>query len=380
MNKLVIIAGELSGETHGARLITELHSLEPDLQISGIGGDKMIDAGMQTLYHIREMAFLGLGEIIRHLPFILRVYRRLLSHIKEIRPDAVILIDYPGFNLKVARAVKKLDIPVIYYISPQLWAWGKRRVKKIKRSVDLMLVLFPFEEEFYKQYGIDAHFSGHPLVDRYYHLVKPKHTKDNNQLTLGLLPGSRLQELKLLLPRMIQTAQILFEQGKIKQAFIAAVPHIAESVYRPYLEGKSWCFLKMFPMEQFYNQLDAALVASGTATLETAYFRVPMVIVYRVHPLTWHLGRLLVKLDRIGLANIVAGTQVAPELLQNAFVPRIASELLSGLLTAEKNRQTREKMKIIKEKLGNRGASAETARRIKLFLMGDNAQKNSNSI
>ena len=139
MKKLVIIAGELSGETHGARLVLELRSLEPTLQISGIGGDRMIEAGIEVLFHIKEMAFLGFGEIIRHLPFILRVYRHLLSHIRESKPDAVILIDYPGFNLKVAQAVKKMGIPVIYYISPQLWAWGKRRVKKIKRSVDLIM-------------------------------------------------------------------------------------------------------------------------------------------------------------------------------------------------------------------------------------------------
>jgi lipid-A-disaccharide synthase len=368
MKKLVIIAGELSGETHGARLITQLRALEPELQATGIGGDRMIDAGMQALAHIKDMAFLGLGEIIRHLPFILRVYRRLLAHIKEIKPDAVILIDYPGFNLKVARAVKKMGIPVIYYISPQLWAWGKRRIKKIKRYVDLMLVLFPFEEVFYKQYGINAHFTGHPLVDGYAHLVKPKHTTDSGQKILGLLPGSRLQELRLLLPTMIQTAQLLYEQGKIDQALVARVAHIDTAVYQPYLEGKSWCTLMTLPMEQIFNQLDAALVASGTATLETAYFRVPMVIVYRVHPLTWSLGRLLVKLNYIGLANIVAGTLVAPELLQNAFKPEVAAELLSGLLIPETNRQTRKKMEVVHEKLGDAGASTAAALKIIHYL------------
>jgi lipid-A-disaccharide synthase len=368
MKKLVIIAGELSGETHGARLITNLRSLEPGLQITGIGGDRMVEAGMQTLFHIKEMAFLGLGEIIRHLPFIFKAYRRLLAHINECKPDAVILIDYPGFNLKIARAVKKMNIPVIYYISPQLWAWGKRRVKKIKRTVDLMLVLFPFEENFYKQYSINTRFTGHPLVDRYYHVVKPKQTKSKEQKIIGLLPGSRIQELRLLLPDMMQTAQILYEQGKIAHALVAGVAHIDKTVYDLYLQGKSWCTLTMLPMEHFYNQLDAALVASGTATLETAYFRVPMVIVYRVHALTWYLGRMLVKLKQIGLANIVAGEQIALELLQNAFKPDAAAAALSGLLTPEINIRTRDKMKIVRDKLGTPGASAETARLIKNFL------------
>jgi lipid-A-disaccharide synthase len=373
MKKLIIIAGELSGETHGARLITQLRMLEPDVQITGIGGDKMIDAGLQALFHIKTMAFLGLGEIIRHLPFIYHVYHQLLSHIKATKPDAIILIDYPGFNLKIARAAKKRGIPVIYYISPQLWAWGKRRVKKIKRTVDLMLVLFPFEVDFYRHFGVNAYCSGHPLVDGYAHVVNPKTTTDEEPKILGLLPGSRIQELKLLLPTMIQTAQILYEQGKINQALVAKVSHIDNTIYHPYLEGKSWCSLAMLPMEQFYNQLDAALVASGTATLETSYFRVPMVIVYRVHPLTWYLGRLLVKLDHIGLANIVAGTQVAPELLQNDFKPEAAADLLSSLLTEKTNRQSRERMKIIYEKLGMPGSSAAAARRIIQFLTGADA-------
>jgi lipid-A-disaccharide synthase len=370
MKRLVIIAGELSGETHGARLIAQLRSQEPDLQITGIGGDKMIDAGMRALVHIKQMAFLGLGEIIRHLPFIFKVYRRLRKHIKDIKPDAVILIDYPGFNLKLARAVKKMNVPVIYYISPQLWAWGRRRVKKIKRTVDLMLVLFPFEEDFYKQFGINVRFTGHPLVDRYYHLVKPKETKEEEQKIIGLLPGSRIQELRLLLPDMIQTAQLLYEQGTITKALVAGVAHIDESVYHSYIEGKSWCTLTMLPMEQFYNQLDAALVASGTATLETAYFRVPMLIVYRVYALTWYLGRLVVKLKQIGLANIVAGTHIADELLQDAFKPDAAAAALSSMLHPKNNNRIREKMKIVRDRLGLPGASEVAARLIKNFLAG----------
>lgn len=372
MKRLVIVSGELSGDTHGARLIDQLLAIKPDLEISGIGGDGMISAGMKAIFHIKEMAFLGLGEIVRQLPFIVHVYRKLITHIKTVRPDAVILIDYPGFNMKIAKAVKKTGIPVIYYISPQLWAWGKNRVKKLKRTVDLMLVLFPFEEEFYKQFGIHAKFTGHPLVDRYHQLVHPKQTSGTNDKVLGILPGSRKQELELLLPDMIKTANILYEQGSISQALVARVSHIDSVHYDPYIEGYPWCRLVSIPMDQLYNQLDIAIVASGTATLETAYFQVPMIIVYRVHPLTWYLGRLFVKLQHIGLANIVAGIILAPEFLQNNFKPEYAASALAGLLIAEENGRARKKMKIIQDKLGTTGASEKAAQAIIEFLSTHN--------
>jgi lipid-A-disaccharide synthase len=362
--KLVIIAGELSGDNHGAKLISALKSLQPAIEISGIGGDLMIQEGLKAIHHIKEISFLGFGEIIKHLPILYKVYHSILRRIRATKPDAVILIDYPGFNLRVARAVHKLGIPVIYYISPQLWAWGKGRVQKIKCFVDRMLVVFPFEFDFYQQYGIRAEYVGHPIVDRYYHSVNPKRMGLNDEKILGILPGSRRQEIEQLLPNMIASATILHNNNKIKKAMIARVNHIPLSIYTKFIKNKFWIEIFEGEIADFYNQLDAALVASGTATLETGYFQVPMVIVYRVHFLTWLLARLMIKLDRIGLANIVAGKEIAVELIQNDFKPGKAARLIENLLDREINMKVRKDLHVIREKLGIPGASIRAAQLI----------------
>ncbi len=367
--KLIIIAGEVSGDIHGGELVAELVKQNSDIELSGIGGDRMIEHGFQTIYHIREMAFLGIGEIIKHLPFIRKVFRTLVEHVKEVKPDAVVLIDYPGFNLRFAKAMYKLDIPVIYYISPQLWAWGKRRVKKIRKFVDKMLVVFPFEVDFYKKHGIKAEYVGHPLIDQYHDIDQVKKSQKNDKMILGLLPGSRKHEIEQLLPDMLETAKILFDQGEIGKTLIAKVDNISENIYLNLINSKySFAELSVKPTAEFYNSLDVAITKSGTSTLETAYFQVPFIIVYRVSKLTWFLGNLLVKLDSIGLANIVAGKKIAEELLQNDFTPDKAAGLISGLLEFDTNKKKRKELQIIKEKLGEQGASKRAAGIILKFI------------
>jgi len=362
-NKLVIIAGEVSGDIHGAALIAALKARIPDLELSGIGGDLMVAQGLKARFHIREMAFLGIGEVLKHLPFIKKVFREMSELVVKSRPAAVILIDYPGFNLRFARKMHKRGIPVIYYISPQLWAWGRRRVHKIKKYVDQMLVIFPFEQTFYQGYGINAEYVGHPLADRHYRHVHPKLTTGTASV-LGILPGSRLQELEKLLPDMILTAKQLLKEGMIERAVILRVQTIAVEVYKEYIGEEQAIQLSDTGPADFYNNLDAALVSSGTATLETAYFQVPLVIVYRVSTLTWILGKLFVKLKMIGLANIVAGKQIAVELLQNDFTAQKAAAELKKLLEPRANKNKRDELEIIKEKLGPSGASERAAERI----------------
>jgi lipid-A-disaccharide synthase len=366
--QLVMVAGEVSGDMHAAGLIAELKKMEADMEFSGIGGDCMIRQGFQAVFHVRQMAFLGLGEVIRHLPAIGRVFRNLIAHIQEVKPQAVILVDYPGFNLRLARRIKKMGIPVIYYISPQLWAWGTSRVKRIKKHVDHMLVLFPFEVEFYARYGIRADYVGHPLVDIYFDRVRPKTFNPAAGIVLGLLPGSRMQELSNLLPKMIATGKILYPKNLINRVLIAGVNHIPDAVYKQYIGGENYIELYRENMDRFYNQLDAALVSSGTATLETAYFQVPMIIVYQVHRLTWWLGKMLVRLEFIGLANIVAGEKVADELLQDNFQIRKTAVLLAGLLQQSANDRARAKLKVIPEKLGPPGASLQAAKKIVEYI------------
>lgn len=367
--RIVVISGEVSGDIHGGKLVAELKKQKPGIELSGIGGNQMIQHGFNAIYHIRQMAFLGIGEIIRHLPFIRIVFNTLIEHVKKEKPNAVVLIDYPGFNLRFAKAMHKLGIPVIYYISPQLWAWGKRRVKKIKKYVDKMLVVFPFEVDFYKKYGIEAEYVGHPLVDEHSDKVNPKVIQENEDKVLGLLPGSRKHEIEQLLPDMLETTKTLFDEKTINKVLIAKVDNIAEEIYKSIIKN-DYQYVELFSGDSadFYNELDAALVKSGTSTLETAYYRVPFVIVYRVSKLTWILGNLFVKLDSIGLANIVAGQKVADELLQNDFTPIKAAKLITDLLKPETNQNKRNELEIVQEKLGEQGASKRAVESILEFV------------
>jgi lipid-A-disaccharide synthase len=253
-----------------------------------------------------------------------------------------------------------MGIPVIYYISPQLWAWGKRRVFKVKKYIEKMLVIFPFEKQFYNDYGIDAEYVGHPIADNHFDHVDPKITQVTGS-TLGLLPGSRHQELENLLPDMINTAQLLKGSSKIERALLLKVDTISEDEYKKHLGENSFIQLYTSTSESFYNQLDTALVSSGTATLETGYFRVPMVIVYRVNFLTWFFARLLVKVKVIGLVNIVAGDKIAKELLQNEFQPDKAKMELEYLLDPKVNAEVRKKLSVIKDRLGEPGVAIRAA-------------------
>ncbi len=369
--KILLIAGEVSADQHGAKLIRALKHLEPDLKVWGIGGDELAASGMELVFHLKKMAFLGVSEVIRHLPFIRKVMKTILNRVEKEPPDCAVLIDYPGFNLRLAAQLKKRGIPVIYYISPQLWAWGGRRVHKVRKYVDKMLVLFPFEKTFYERHHIQAEYVGHPLVDRHHdHVPNSFKAIDPNDVVLGLLPGSRQNEIRTLLPKMVETARRLLNEGRVHRVLILKAPHLRADFYAPFWQKSADASFRLVeePMHTFLPQLDAALVASGTATLETAYFAVPMVIVYHVHNLTYWLGRLLVKIDHIGLANIVAEREVAPELIQNDFTPERAVELLRPMFDPQTNREIRSRLLIVRQKLGEPGASLRAAKAIQALL------------
>ncbi len=367
---LLIIAGEVSGDSHAASVIRAFQQIDPNYDFWGIGGPQLAKCGQRQLYKIEQMAFLGIGEVIRHLPFIRKVQQDILTEAKKRKPACVILVDYPGFNLRMARFLKKLDIPVLYYISPQLWAWGRHRVKKVKKYIDEMIVLFPFEESFYRQRGIPAFCAGHPLVDEHTpHLPKKIKSVTPGKEIIGLLPGSRHNEVQTLLPEMVATARLLKQQGRIQKAEIIKVPHLAKDFYQEIIgESSHFIGINEAPLAECLPRFDAVLVASGTATLECGFFGVPMVIVYRVNALTYHLGKLLVKIKSIGLVNIVAESIVAPELIQDAFSPKAAVELLGPMLEPQTNRQIRQRLNIVREKLGKPGADKRAAEAIHTFL------------
>lgn len=362
-NKILLIAGEVSGDSHAAELVRAIKRKKPDLEFYGIGGDELKSLGMELFYHVRDMAFLGIGEIIKHLPFIYRVRNDLLHWAQKENPLCVILIDYPGFNLRIAKALSKKGVPVVYYISPQLWAWGKKRVEIIRKYVDKMIVLFPFEQKFYNEYGIDVSFVGHPLVDKHRTFLPDKPKKiQAGKVTIGLLPGSRKQEVSSLLPKMVETAIQLKEKSLIKRAEIIRVEHISESFYREFIKGYNDLFtIVQKPLRECLPGFDAVMVASGTATLECGYYAVPMLIVYHVNPLTYHLGKRLVKLKNIGLVNIVAEKQVAVELIQHEFTVEKAVNIMQQILDRDNNWQLRKDLHIIKQKLGDPGASQRAA-------------------
>jgi lipid-A-disaccharide synthase len=366
-NNLMIIAGEISGDLHGASLIKELKKLNREINIFGIGGDKMQNAGMQITYHINRMAFLGFVEVVRHIPFIKKVQKRLIELVKEKNINTAVLIDYPGFNLSIAKKLKRMNVKIVYYISPQIWAWGSGRINKIKKLVNKMLVVFPFEKSLYSDHNVDVEFVGHPLLERlkeYDFLSEEKliekYDLDRNKKILLILPGSRDQEVKHLFPEMIKAAVKLAAEFNL-QVITACSSNIDENLFNRITEVKDFRVIK----NDTYNLLKNSkfgIVKSGTSTLEAALFQLPMVIVYKTSIPTYWIGKGLIKVDQIGMANIICGERVVPELIQNQVREKTIYEECKRILADNKLYETiKRKFELIKEKLGTEGASAKAA-------------------
>lgn len=380
MKRVVIVAGETSGDLHGAALMRAMKAAYPDLAFSGIGGSLMIDEGMTALRHMREMNFMGFVEVVRHLPFIMRTMKDLEAHLDDIRPDLVILIDYPGFNLKMLPRIKKRDIPVMYYISPQLWAWHTSRVKIIKKYVDRMVVLFDFERTFYEKYGIEADFVGHPLVE----MVKASENRDTlrrslnaeTQPLVGLFPGSRSQEIERILPAMVDSVRYMREKMGSVRAAIGCAPEIGDDVYEHYTAGTDIELVRGRTYD-LMTHADVNAVTSGTATIEAGICGTPMVVVYKTSPLTFAIGKQLVKLSYIGMINIIAGRMIVPELWQDDVNPGTLGERLMRLMSDSSLRaQVKGNLSLAVQKLGGPGA-ADRAARVALSML-DCDMKSSN--
>ncbi len=369
-SEILIVAGEASGDLHGGALVRALRERRPELRFFGIGGDRMSESGVQLIRHVREMSFLGFFEVVRHLPFIRKVFGEIVGVMESRKPDLAVFIDYPGLNLKLALQAKKRNIPVVYYVSPQVWAWGRGRVPKIAERVDKMLVLFDFEEPIYREAGLDVVFTGHPLKDT----VRPSQSRteffrnldlDPEKPLLALLPGSRKQEVQRLLPVMTGAVRLLKQDIPGLQAVLAAAPTLPDQIYHPFTDGDDSVRTVRGRTYEVMSYSNAALVASGTATLETALSGTPMVILYRMAPLSYWIGRRLVRMPYIGLANIVAGKKVAPELLQNDAVPeKIRSAVLPYFRDKTLVESVRKEWVEVGRKLGPAGASGRAAEEI----------------
>ena len=369
--KIFIIAGEPSGDQHAADLVKHIWQINPNVEINGIGGDNLQQIGVNLMYHLSEFAVLGIGEVIKHLPFIFKAQKAIQEELKKAY-TTVILVDYPGFNLRIARMAKKMGLKVIYYISPQLWAWGEKRVKKIRQYVDLMLVLFQFEVDFYRKHGIKAKFVGHPLIDQIQlrlseEAFRKQYGIPAERPIIGIFPGSRKMEVENLLPVMLEGARKVAAQHDF-QVVISKAAQLPNALFAPFIQDRDLIVVEG-DSHHLMKYSHVAVVASGTATLEMGILQTPMVVVYKVAPLTYWLGKMLIKVKNIALVNIVAGQQIVPELIQHQVTAdNIAAELENFIADEAKYRQTKAQLTAIKPKLGSAGASAKAAQEILSFL------------
>ncbi|WP_456433120.1 lipid-A-disaccharide synthase [Thermosulfuriphilus sp.] len=363
--RIAIVAGEASGDLHGAAFIRAIRDLCPGTQLVGIGGEKMIQAGCEVLFEANRLAVVGLSEILPRLRDILRAFLKMRAYLRQSRPDLLVLIDFPEFNLLLARVAKRCGIPVFYYISPQVWAWREGRVRVIKRLVDMMAVILPFEEEFYRRHGIKVHYVGHPLLDLVQvHLCRETFFKilsfPVEKRLVSILPGSRIHEVRSLLPIFSEAYRQLRKDVPDLLALCVRAPGVPGELYAPALSAgikvvEGYTYEAMAAAE-------LALVASGTVTLEAAIVGVPMVIAYQLNPLTYFLARRLVKVPYIGLVNLVAGERLAPELIQDEATPeRVAEEARAILLDQAKAERIRRRLSEIKASLGPGQAAYQAA-------------------
>jgi lipid-A-disaccharide synthase len=364
---ILIIAGEASGDLHGSALINELKKIDSSINVFGIGGEKMKNSGMNILYSIDKLAFLGFTEVIKHIPFIKKVQREILRLVKEKEIKNAVLIDYPGFNLSLAKKLKASGLYIFYYISPQIWAWGSGRIKKIRLLINKMIVVFPFEEELYRKNNVNAEFVGHPLLERIneYDLFSKDefYTKFNLDLTkdiLLILPGSRENEITHIFPSAIKAAAKLSNEFNL-QTIVACADNIDMNVFKVPGRKTDFKIIKGFNYD-LMNLAKIGIIKSGTATLEAGLFSLPMVIIYKTSQLTYLIGKKLIKLDTIGMANIITGEKIVPELIQaNANVENIYSECKKILSDLKLYSSIKSRLSLLKEKLGELGASRKAA-------------------
>ncbi len=364
--ELLVVAGEASGDLHGARLVSELRRLVPGLVTFGLGGDELQAAGLQSVAHSSEVAVVGITEVLRVLPRIKQVFAALLREVDRRRPDAAVLIDFPDFNLRLAKELERRGLRVVYYISPQVWAWRKGRVRTISKLVDRMLVLFPFEVDFYRKHQVEVVHVGHPLVDEVPQLPQAwDRGEPDGPFRVALLPGSRLGEVEALLPTMLQAVRRLAADLPIAVSLIKA-PSVPRELLEEQIE-LSGLPVRIVAEDRFAAVADShlALCASGTATLEVGLLGTPMIVVYKLGFWTWSLAKALVRLPSISLVNLVLGRPVVPELIQGDANPeRIAAEAERVLLEDVERVEMRQGLAELRARLGEGGASGRAAKEV----------------
>lgn len=362
VREMLFVAGEASGDLHAAGVARALTASGAPYALTGIGGDEMRAAGVELIEHAEKLAVMGFVEVLKHVPLHWRLLRELKRRIESGRVALVVLVDYPGFNMKVAAAAARAGVPVLYYITPQVWAWGAKRLAELARTVTKAAVILPFEEELLRRHGIDATFVGHPLLDR----ARALPDRDAARASLGvrpgerllaLFPGSRAQEIARHLGPFVATARELQRRDPTLKVIVSAAPHVsipADQCPYPRVHSSSFALLRA---------ADAAMCKSGTTTLEAAVALCPLVVAYRTSTITYAAARRLVRIPYIGLVNVVAGREVAPEFVQDALVPERVADALEPLLDARSQRRAAmvEQLVAVRDLLGEVGAATRVA-------------------
>ena len=362
--RIMISCGEPSGDLYAGALAAELRARVPSIEIVGLGGPRLQAAGATLSGHFAGLTVTGLTEVVAVLPRSWRMYRRLVRDARARRPDVFVAIDFSGFNFRLMAALRRLGIPVVYYVSPQVWAWRSHRIQTMKRVVDKVLVIFPFEAPVYERAGVPVEFVGHPLVD----LARPEQPRTPflgglglrpDARTVALLPGSRPNELQRIATTMAESAAIIRARVSGVQFVVARAPNLPDLLFAPFppdvaiVEGKT---------DDVLAASDVVITASGTATVQAALHGKPMVVVYRVSPLTYRLGKPFVKLDTYAMVNLVAGRRIVPELIQMDFTAeRVADEAIALLTDTDRHARTRDALRDVCQRLGTPGASGRAA-------------------
>jgi lipid-A-disaccharide synthase len=366
MPTVMVSCGEASGDLYAGALATELQRLAPGTRVFGLGGPRLAASGAELVGDYRGLAVTGLTEALRVLPRSFGMLRRLRARLLNDRPDVLVAVDFPDFNFGLAQSARKLGIPVVYYISPQLWAWRPGRIRTMKAIATKVLVIFPFEREMYERAGIPVEFVGHPLIDLI-HVATDRmdlltsHGLDPEAPTVALLPGSRPNEVRAILPTLAAAASVIRAHVAKVQFVIARAPNLASSLFAS-LTTSGRIAIVEGGADDVLNASDVVVTASGTATVQTALHLRPMVIVYRLSPLTYRLGRRFVNLDTFGMVNLVSGRRIVPELMQDDFTPeRVAEEVRSLLTDRSRAAAMRRDLRDMRSRLGDAGASRRAA-------------------
>ena len=355
--KYYLIAGEASGDMHAANLMKELLYADAEAQFKGFGGDKMQLQGLQLVKHYKELAFMGFLEVIANLNTIRKNLALAKKDIQSFQTDVLILIDYPGFNMRIAKFAKNLGIKVVYYITPQVWAWRQRRIKQLKRYTDLLLPILPFEKQFFAKHGVESKFVGHPLLDEL--TINSGKSVETEKPIIALLPGSRKQEIKKMLPLMMELADHFLDY----QFIIAGAPSIPSSFYRS-ITGDSYLPISTDKTYEVLKGAKVAVITSGTATLEAAILQVPQVVCYRTSGFSYWIGKQVIKVPYISLVNLILNQQVVAELVQADYNKKQLIQEIDKLLNKKHRTVLLEQYKKLIKKLGAKGASKRAAQAV----------------